>query len=570
MIKPFSASFLFCSRFAGFLTVRLLVFIFCLAFADTIAQAQNPAISTTTKVLNGKKYYIHKVAKGQSLYGIAKIYEVDLNVLLVENPEAIDGIKTGQELKIPTEKNKEQNLPTLKDYENYLTHKVSKGETVYNICTRYKITEQQLIQLNPDVKNGLKENTVLKIKEKEKEKAKTSPTNTVSTSATNQKNNPVKPAKQETEAEAPVELINKPKKSKYVVGLFLPFHFEGLDALNIDELVMNKQDFPASQQLALDIYEGLQQAADSLKNADFSIDFKLFDSGEIDSLTTIKLTRTEDFKNLDLIIGPLYNSPFKIVSSEAKKLQIPCVSPLTQQNKVLFDNVFTSKLIPANNTLLQGLADYCVDSISKQNMVLINNGNIKDQQTIKAFKTYYNQKAKDTLTEVRGLAGAKTVYKTEKTNYFIVLTENEAFISDFLTQLNMFADKKENIRVIGLRKWVGYDNLDLEYFNKFGFIYAAPYFVDEEKAFIQKLNTAYIQKYNTSAEDYYYLAADAGLYYFNLLKQMGSSFSVVLDDFSKKGTSLDFNFTHPNSTTGFENQSVQVVRYKEYKLKKAN
>ena len=528
MIKPFSASFLFCSRFAGFLTVRLLVFIFCLAFADTIAQAQNPAISTTTKVLNGKKYYIHKVAKGQSLYGIAKIYEVDLNVLLVENPEAIDGIKTGQELKIPTEKNKEQNLPTLK------------------------------------------ENTVLKIKEKEKEKAKTSPTNTVSTSATNQKNNPVKPAKQETEAEAPVELINKPKKSKYVVGLFLPFHFEGLDALNIDELVMNKQDFPASQQLALDIYEGLQQAADSLKNADFSIDFKLFDSGEIDSLTTIKLTRTEDFKNLDLIIGPLYNSPFKIVSSEAKKLQIPCVSPLTQQNKVLFDNVFTSKLIPANNTLLQGLADYCVDSISKQNMVLINNGNIKDQQTIKAFKTYYNQKAKDTLTEVRGLAGAKTVYKTEKTNYFIVLTENEAFISDFLTQLNMFADKKENIRVIGLRKWVGYDNLDLEYFNKFGFIYAAPYFVDEEKAFIQKLNTAYIQKYNTSAEDYYYLAADAGLYYFNLLKQMGSSFSVVLDDFSKKGTSLDFNFTHPNSTTGFENQSVQVVRYKEYKLKKAN
>ena len=354
------------------------------------------------------------------------------------------------------------------------------------------------------------------------------------------------------------------------MGLFLPFHFEGLDALNVDELVMNKQDFPASQQLALNIYEGLQQAADSLKTADFALDFKLFDSGEIDSLTTIKLTKTEDFKALDLIIGPLYNSPFKIVSSEAKKLQIPCVSPLTQQNKVLFDNVFTSKLIPANNTLLQGLANYCVDSISKQNVVLINNGSVKDLPTIKAFKTYYNQKAKDTLTEVRGLAGAKAVYKTEKINYFIVLSENEAFIADFLTQLNIFSDKKENIRVIGLRKWISYDNLDLEYFNNFSFTCAAPYFVDEEKKFIQKLNTTYIQKYNTNAEDYYYLAADAGLYYFNLLKQMGGAFSVVLDDLPKKGTSIDFYFTHPNNTTGFENQSVQIIRYKDYKLKKVN
>jgi peptidoglycan endopeptidase LytF len=544
------------------------VFVFCFAFIHAATHAQSPGMSTNTKVLNGKKYYIHKVAKGQSLYGIAKIYDVDLNVLLVENPEAIDGIKTGQELKIPVEKNKEQNQPTLKDYENYLTHKVSKGETIYSICSKYKITEQQLNLLNPDLKTGLKENAVLKIKEKEKTKTIQTSTTSISANIKSTLHN-TNVIKQENEI-TPVELINKPKKNKYTVGLFLPFHFEGLDALNVDELVMNKQDFPASQQLALDIYEGLQQAADSLKTTDFSIDFKLFDSGEIDSLTTVKLTKTEDFKNLDLIIGPIYNSSFKIVSVEAKKLQIPCVSPLTQQNKVLFDNVFTSKLIPANNTLLQGLANYCIDSISKQNVVLINNGNVKDLQTIKSFKAYYNQKAKDTLTEVKGLAGAKALYKTEKINYFILLTENEAFVSDFLTQLNIFSDKKENIRVIGLRKWISYDNLDLEYFNNFSFTCAAPYFVDEEKPFIQKLNAAYIQKYNTNAEDYYYLAADAGLYYFNLLKQMGGAFCVVLDDLPKKGTSIDFNFTHPNNTTGFENQSVQIVRYKEYKLKKVN
>jgi len=546
---------------------RLVIVFFCLSVTANVYGQVN-GISKNTQVINGKKYYIHKVEKGQSLYGIAKIYGLDLNALIVENPEAIDGIKSGQELKIPAEKPKEQSQPTLKDYENYLTHKASKGETVYSICKKYEITEQQLVQLNPSVKTGLKENVVLKIKEKEK--AKTVQTNTVSTSKAIT-NTVVNTKKTETEpAETPVELINKPKKNRYNVGLFLPFHFEGLDQLNIDELVMNKQDFPESEQLALDIYDGLKQAADSLKTDDFSIDFKLYDSGDIDSVVIVKLIKTEEFKNLDLIIGPLYNSPFKIVAAEAKKYQIPCVSPLTQQNKVLFDNVFTSKLIPSNNTLLQGLADYCADSLSKENIVLVNNGNVKDLQNIKAFKSYYNQKVKDTLTEVKGVAGAKAVYKADKVNYYILLTENEAFISDFLTQLNIFSDKKENLRIIGLRKWLNYDNLDLEYFNKFSFTCAAPYFVEEEKPFVQKLNAAYIQKNGCNAGDYYYLATDAGLYYFNLLKQSGSAFSAVLDDLPKKGTCINFNFTHPNNSTGFENQSVQIIRYNDYKLKKVN
>jgi len=546
---------------------RLIILVFCFV-ATASFYGQVSGISKNTQIINGKKYYIHKVEKGQSLYGIAKIYALDLNTLIVENPEAIDGIKSGQELKIPAEKSKEQSQPTLKDYENYITHKVSKGETVYSICHQYKITEQELIQLNPSVKNGLKENSNLKIKEKVV--TKTIQTNTVNTSKAVTNTVVASIPKTETVSESLVELINKPKKNKYNVGLFLPFHFEGLEQLNIDELVMNKQDFPESEQLALDIYDGLKQAADSLKTVDFSIDFKLYDSGDIDSLVIVKLIRTDEFKNLDLIIGPLYNSPFKIVAAEAKKYQIPCVSPLTQQNKVLFDNVFTSKLIPSNNTLLQGLGDYCVDSLIKQNIVLVNSGNIKDLQNIKAFKNYYNQKVKDTLTEVRGIIGAKAAYKTDKMNYYIVLTENEPFISDFLTQLNIFSDKKENLRVIGLRKWINYDNLDLEYFNKFSFMCAAPYFVDEEKPFIQKLNAAYIQKNNCNAGDYYYLATDAGLFYFNLLKQTGSAFSIVLDDLPKKGNCINFNFTHPNNSTGFENQAVQIIRYNDYKLKKVN
>src|ERR1700751_1511612 len=83
-------SLLFPSKIAGFL-----VLIFFLALSTgTFAQAG--AMSKNVITSNGKKYYLHKVAHAQSLFGIAKIYGVDVNVILAENPAAKKGIITGQ------------------------------------------------------------------------------------------------------------------------------------------------------------------------------------------------------------------------------------------------------------------------------------------------------------------------------------------------------------------------------------------------------------------------------------------------------------------------------------------
>ena len=82
-------------------TFSLSIFIFCFIFSQAIFAQTTPSKNLTT--INGKKYYLHKVASGQSIYGIAKLYKVDLNALLAANPSAIDGIKPGQELKVPAD-----------------------------------------------------------------------------------------------------------------------------------------------------------------------------------------------------------------------------------------------------------------------------------------------------------------------------------------------------------------------------------------------------------------------------------------------------------------------------------
>jgi len=82
--------------------VRLSFFVFCfIGIGGVYAQSPASAKSKNITTVNDKKYYLHKVAHAQSLYGIAKIYGVDVNTILKENPAASKGIIVGQDLRIP-------------------------------------------------------------------------------------------------------------------------------------------------------------------------------------------------------------------------------------------------------------------------------------------------------------------------------------------------------------------------------------------------------------------------------------------------------------------------------------
>ncbi|MCZ8285599.1 MAG: LysM peptidoglycan-binding domain-containing protein, partial [Bacteroidia bacterium] len=141
--------------------VFFLAGVFCLLPSFVMAQTK----STDIRTINGKKYYMHKVEKGQSLYAIAKIYNMDVNSILAENDDAIDGLKPGQDLKVPVESLMQK--PAI-DTNRYVYHRVKKGETVYAITKKYAIDEKKLATWNPNVSAGLKEGDFVIVGEKKK------------------------------------------------------------------------------------------------------------------------------------------------------------------------------------------------------------------------------------------------------------------------------------------------------------------------------------------------------------------------------------------------------------------
>jgi len=585
---------------------------------------QSQTKSNDIKTIGGKKYYIHKVEKGQSLYAIAKTYGMDVNSILAENDEAIDGLKNGQELKIPIE-SLLLKQPSVIDTNKYIYHKVVKGETVYAITKKFTIDEKKLASYNPTINSGLKEGDYIIISEKKKSNITNKPnmpvisdsgsaseTYTVQQSETMYgiakklnvsqedilKWNPevkdgikqgqvlkigsakvittLPTTNSSTIITIPDDtvVIHRAKKSSYNIGLFLPFKLIESENINIDELARAKTSFPQTQSLALDFYAGFKKAVDSLVSKDFEINIHLFDTEEKDSSKTEAICKTGEFKTLDAVFGPLYSGVFKLVSNHTKRIGIPIVSPVIQQNKILFDNALASKVTPSVYTLIESLADYCSDSLKISSNIIIVNSTAKDHQYIKSFKNRYNESSlkqnktsKDTITEVKGIAGVKAAFIPGKKNIVVLLTNNLVYIQDFITQLYGYSNKKD-IVLMGFNSISNIDNLDQDYLNGLQFHFAAPNHIEFQDSIIRQLAKSYQELYTVDPSEYYFQGFDIGYYYLSNLKSQGPDFFYNLDKTKWEGVSTGFKFYKPDAQTGFENRAVYIYKYSNYKLQK--
>lgn len=521
--------------------------------------------SRDIQTIEGKKYYIHTIEKGQSLYSISKLYNVSLDDLYNLNPELDMGAKAGQEIRIPFVSSTETVVTsTIQpiDTAKYITYKVQKGETIYSLCKRFDIKEKKLNEYNPDLTNGLKVGQIIIISEKPKRKKAKEVTVT----------QPTVVAIADT-----VRIIPKSKKTSYNIALILPFKLEEVISLDLDSLIRNNRNFPMISGLSIDFYLGFKRAMDSLKSQDFKINLQLYDIGDDDSLKLVQLVNSPKFKEFDFIFGPLYADDFKIIAKKAKEFQIPIVSPITQQNKILYDNIYISKTNPSQFTLLESLADYCMDSLMANNahimLLAAAEKDRKEKAFVNAFKTYFNDKQKqsgksekDTITVVKGIDAVKQNFVPGVRNIIVSMSGNQVLVTDFNTQLALFANKKD-IVLCGWQSITEMENMDQEYLNQLNYTFPHQYNLLNTQSF-WPIIADYKQQQNTCPSEYYFIGFDIGLYYLKNLKEKGPDFIFSLDKFPQETSYTRFQYARPDNSTGFDNRGVYIFKYNNYQLQK--
>lgn len=98
--------------------------------------------SLRSEVINGKVYVVHQVGEKETLYGIAKRYGASIADVLAQNPAADAGIEVGQILKVPyTPRIKGQPPKVTADG---VLHKVAPKETLFSIARQYNVSVDDL------------------------------------------------------------------------------------------------------------------------------------------------------------------------------------------------------------------------------------------------------------------------------------------------------------------------------------------------------------------------------------------------------------------------------------------
>jgi LysM repeat protein len=556
---------------------RLLMVMVLLSAAGMHAQTK----STNIQTVDGKKYYLHKIEKSQSLYAISKLYNVSLDDLYKYNPELKAGAKANQEIKIPygpvaaITPLPPPAVPSASvlaiDTNKYQTYKISKGETLYSLTRKFNLSEKELLNYNPSLSTGLREGQVIITGEKNRKKF------SIPVS-------PSKPAPVAAPREKPVNMVvdtmlnrfvSKPTKTDYRIALMLPFKLEQTLGVDNNELVRSNSNFPNMPALSVDFYLGFKKAVDSLNSSGFEINLNLYDVDEKDSAKSAEISLDPDFKQLDMIFGPLHASTFKIVSKRAKDAGIPIISPITQENKILHNNMYISKTSPSKYTLMESLADYLIDSLIKNNaniiLMTLNEKDRKELAFVSAFKKYYNERQRslgktlrDTVTLARGMYGVKQHYRAGAANFIVCLSSNQVFFTDFATQLALFADNKD-ITLCGWQAITEVDNIDQAYLEALHYTFPYQYNINHLSAY-KVLIEDYKRLQETTPGEYFYIGFDIAYYYLSQLRDKGPDFVHTLDQLPMETNYMRFRFTHPDRQTGFDNRGVYIFKYKNYQI----
>ena len=333
-------------------------------------------------------------------------------------------------------------------------HKVERKETLFSISEKYKIKINDLLNLNPQLRESkLRRNStilipVYKIQELEVIV-----------------NEDIKNTEQDEMVELEITSLDsiyiqkKKRNNKLNISVLLPFRSSNLNYNSIKEvesLLVDRNLYT----IALDLYSGILNAINDLKKIGISINLNVFDTDN--SLNKIlEISNSEKIRNSDLIIGPLLPRNFETFSAIDFLEGIPKVFPLSNIPIKILKGVIQT--VTPRNLLREKMIEYLDINIDRdENIVIIAdslNLDIKNKLTsifpnsikIKPeFEGYVLPELLDSLL-VDSLP-----------NKVIVESEIFTLVSSIVSQLNSQITPERDVRLYTTYKGNQYDDPSID------------------------------------------------------------------------------------------------------------
>ncbi|MCK9412334.1 MAG: ABC transporter substrate-binding protein [Prolixibacteraceae bacterium] len=495
-------------------------------------------------VIGDNRFILHKVERNQTLYSISKIYDCSQEEILAANKTITGVIKKGMVLKIPDHTYQKPQAVKI-DESKFTRYQIISGDNYYQLNLKYGVVEEELLKLNPELKDGLKAGQIILIPLKSRTKSETE---TISKEASKME----PPAK-----ESPTPFRAKGADQNFNVGLYLPISATVADSLK-----------PTAKSLSfLSFYQGALMAVDQLAKIGIKVKLFVYDTEKSSSNIGI-LVKKPEFLSLDLLIGPVYPENQKVISELCAKNRIPMVSPLSPDDKYAKMNPWYFQVNPAKKMRMEATTDYIVKEFPREKVIFLesDNGGSETRQ----MREYLNKKRGAPET-TKGLTSSYNIWskgtgelesqlKSDQSNILVMADINEVNVSIAMNRLALIS-KKYPLILIGIQEFTRMQSIEIENLHSVNLRYLSTYFVNYNLPAVTAFVENFKVEFGTEPSLFAFQGYDMTTFFLKSL-QKKERFSRS----SPTGRDSDllhtyYHFTKISDFGGYTNDSFTVVEY---------
>lgn len=356
------------------------------------------------------------------------------------------------------------------------------------------------------------------------------------------------------------------KKDKYTVAVLFPFA--------VNNLQPNLSRKP--NQFVLDLYDGIVLAVDTLRKQGIEIELLVFDT-ERSAKITEQILQNPQLKKVDLIVGPLYRDPIRLVTEFAAKHKINVVNPISSDREIVDQNPFSFLFNPAFETMGAKSAEHMSRIVHRRKAGMIISGDQKKDTVLASsfkkiaieqglevvadlrFSRESSQRITDMLATPTELDDKKRAVdftlKRDSLGWIFVTTDDPLIYMKVISSIEARGD---SIKVIGSENWLESATIDFTSFERLGISLYAPTYYNFKSYTYKRFLFSFINRYGRQPSNHARMGYELMMNYGTLLHQHGNYFQHALQG----GAALPgVIFSGLNYGQSRDNMLVPIVRF---------
>lgn len=477
-------------------------------------------ISHTTQVVNGRRFLVHVVEQGQTVYAISRAYGL-----------------------------KEIEAVTKKDI-----HFLQVGDTVWLPCKGQRLADGTTA---PKADGSV-------VADK--------PASTPAKGTAQSKSQAQPPAVEEPKSLGPAAVIRPRVNSQsIVVSLMMPLNLSQMDKISTSKFDVEQRGKVAYKSLEfIQFYEGLILGLERLESMGYNVTLNVVDVEDPSDAAVEQAFRSHNVAQSDLLIAMLTRQPFQKVAELARAAQLFVVNPVSDRFEIVEGNPYVFKCMPSR----EACAKAVVASIHKQTSnapVIILHSNAKSEKTaIQALTAEFAQypEIRYTLFDWAAAGKFSNLLKSSPNAVVVSVYDQEKskkriFVQQLLNKLSAYKSHKPVLYTFD--DWsAAYSDIDFAQLQSLNYhTFFADWDMDnpDEKAFVD----TYKERFKTEpTSPYAGMANDIILYFVTGLQKQGTDFFKSPSIPAPRGVMSPLSFSHNRADYGFENQSATLYRMSDY------